>query len=264
MTNAKRLKSMLKNIRQFTKQGLAVLPLSPKSKAPAIAGGVHNATTNEAKINRYFPKNPNSNYGVAIGKEFFVLDIDGDSGKESLRKLLKKHGGLPKTVTVQTARGEHRYFSSDGRKIKNSTGHLGTGLDVKSDGGYVVGPGSVHPSGWRYTFKDERAIDEIGIAKAPGWLLDKITSGSQTGVATVEPIPKLVLERATSYIKAAFEQELARLGKAPKHQRNNCLNTCAFKIGQLIPYGILRVDHGGAITHGKADRLRRYGNRRNH
>ena len=242
MTNAKRLESMLKNIRQFTERGIAVLPLSPKSKAPAIAGGVHNATTNEAKINRYFPKQPNSNYGVAIGKEFFVLDIDGASGKESLRKLTKKHGGLPKTVTVQTARGEHRYFSSGGRKIKNSTGRLGTGLDVKSDGGYVVGPGSVHPSGWRYAFKDERAIDEIGIAKAPGWLLDKITSGGQTGVATVEPIPKLVLERATSYIKAAFEQELARLRKAPKHQRNNCLNTCAFKIGQLIPYGILRVD----------------------
>jgi putative DNA primase/helicase len=61
-------------------------------------------------------------------------------------------------------------------------------------------------------------------------------------VATVEPIPEPMRNRATSYVNAALERELARLGKAPKHQRNNCLNTCAFKIGQLLPYGILTAD----------------------
>jgi putative DNA primase/helicase len=191
MKNAKPRGTKFGSISQFTKRKIAILPLLPKSKAPAVSGGVHNATTDERKVNRYFTEHPDANYGVVVGQGIFVLDVDGVSGKESLRNLIKKHAALPKTVTVQTARGEHRYFRSDGRKIKNSTGHLGTGLDVKSDGGYVVGPGSVHPSGWRYAFKDERAIDEIEIAEAPGWLLDLISSGSQTASATVEVIPKI-------------------------------------------------------------------------
>jgi putative DNA primase/helicase len=32
---------------------------------------------------------------------------------------------------------------------------------------------------------------------------------------------------------------LERLGKAPNHQRNDTLNRAAFKLGQLLPYGIL-------------------------
>ena len=242
MKKAKRLQEILKSISLFTDRKIAILPLLPKEKRPAIVGGVHSATTDETKVNRYFANHPDANYGVAIGSGFFVLDVDGAAGKESLSTLIKKHGGLPKTVTVLTARGEHRYFRGDGRKIKNSTGHLGTGLDVKSDGGYVVGPGSIHPSGKRYAFKDERAIDEIDIAEAPGWLLDLISSGRQKGSVTVEAIPTLMLERATLYMNAAFQRELARLEKAPMHQRNNCLNTCAFKVGQLLAYGILRVE----------------------
>ena len=47
--------------------------------------------------------------------------------------------------------------------------------------------------------------------------------------------------RAKAYADAALRRELDRLGKAPKHQRNDTLNRAAFKLGQLIPYGILDI-----------------------
>ena len=81
MKDAKRSKEVLGIIRQLTARKIAVLPLSPKGKAPAIYGGVHKATTDEKTINRYFDTHPDANYGVAIGTWFFVLDIDGDAGK---------------------------------------------------------------------------------------------------------------------------------------------------------------------------------------
>jgi hypothetical protein len=52
-------------------------------------------------------------------------------------------------------------------------------------------------------------------------------------------IPDAYRDRAAKYADAARQRELDRLGKAPRHQRNNTLNTCAFKLGQFLPHGLL-------------------------
>ena len=51
-------------------------------------------------------------------------------------------------------------------------------------------------------------------------------------------IPAAKLDRARAYAEAARGRELDRLRKAPKHQRNDTLNKAAFKLGQLLPYGL--------------------------
>jgi putative DNA primase/helicase len=52
-------------------------------------------------------------------------------------------------------------------------------------------------------------------------------------------VPAAIRKRVQAYVDAAFTRELDRLQKAPLHQRNNTLNMCAFKIGQLLPYNLL-------------------------
>jgi hypothetical protein len=54
-----------------------------------------------------------------------------------------------------------------------------------------------------------------------------------------EKVPEEYRERALKYANAARQRELERLSKAPKHQRNNTLNKCAFKLGQFLPLGLL-------------------------
>ena len=93
----------------------------------------------------------------------------------SLKELQAEHGRLPKTVTVQTGKGRHRYFRCDGARVGNSAGRLGKGIDIRGEGGYVVAAGSVHASGATYRFVDGRGLDEIAVAPAPKWLLDFVT-----------------------------------------------------------------------------------------
>ena len=164
------------------------------------------------------------------------------AGKASLKELQAEHGRLPRTVTVKTGNGRHLYFRSAGGRVGNSAGRLGKGIDVRGDGGYVVGAGSVHSSGAIYRYVDGRALGEIEVASAPEWLIDLISAPKSTDAVDAEPtvpqIPAAKLDRARAYADAARGRELDRLRKAPKHQRNDTLNKAAFKLGQLLPYGL--------------------------
>ena len=123
----KRSTDILDLVHQFAERDLPVLPLLAEQKRPAIKRGVHGATTNKKELKRYFRNNPQANYGVSTGgtSNIFVLDIDGRAGKHSLSKLISEHGKLPRTVTVLTGSGEHRYFRGNGTPIRNSSGRLG-------------------------------------------------------------------------------------------------------------------------------------------
>jgi putative DNA primase/helicase len=119
---------------------------------------------------------------------------------------------------------------------------LGKGIDVRGDGGYVVGAGSVHSSGVIYRYVEGRGLGEIDVAFAPQWMTDLISAPKSTGAVDTElnvpPVPADKLDRARTYAEAARGRESDRLRKAPKHQRNDTLNMAAFKLGQLLPYGL--------------------------
>jgi Bifunctional DNA primase/polymerase, N-terminal/Primase C terminal 1 (PriCT-1) len=158
---------------ELAEKGLAVFPCQPRAKAPACDAGLHAATTDPERINRWWQAFPDLNIGIATGaaSRVFVLDIDGDDGEASLRKLEGEHSALPPTVEVITGKGRHCYFQFGKHKIGNSAGQLGAGLDIRGDGGYVIAPPSVHPSGRSYAWSVDGASD---FAAAPDWLIAKI------------------------------------------------------------------------------------------
>ena len=112
MKKPKPKKKTIAFVLQFVEQEMPVLPLVEKSKRPSVKHGLHDATTDKAVLKQYFRDHPDANFGVRTGglSDIFVLDIDGPAGKRSLSKLIEKNGPLPKSVTVETANGEHRYF----------------------------------------------------------------------------------------------------------------------------------------------------------
>jgi hypothetical protein len=221
---------------------------SRPGKHPRTLHGVKDATTDRKQIKDWWEKWPKANVGIATGSPsgIFVLDVDGKVGKASLKKLEAKHGRLPRTVTVKTGKGRHLYFRCDGARIGNSVKRLAKGVDVRGDGGYVVGAGSVHSSGAVYRYVEGRGLGEIEVAAAPQCLIDLISAPKFTDAVDTGPnvpsVPADKLDRARAYAEAARERELDRLRKAPKHQRNDTLNMAAFKLGQLAPYGILNLE----------------------
>jgi len=154
----------------LAQRGLAVLPCQPRGKMPACARGVLDATTDSVRINAWWRSVPDLNVGIATGAPsgVFVLDVDGDDGEASLRKLETEHSNLPPTIEVITGKGRHCYFRiGEYGPVKNSAGQIAPGLDVRGDGGYVIAPPSVHPSGRAYAWSVDSAST---FADAPGWL----------------------------------------------------------------------------------------------
>ena len=261
MKNKKKPTKLSRALR-YASNGLAVLPLHTirggrcdcslaakcdhPGKHPRTPNGVKDASTDRKTIKSWWNSWPDANIGIATGRpsNIFVLDVDGDIGKASLKVLKAKHGHLPKTVTVRTGKGRHLYFRCDSARVRNSVGRLGEGIDVRGDGGYVVAGGSVHVSGVEYEFFHQRGLDEIGIAASPDWLLGLVHKDlsnriETTEAANIDPIPEGKLDRARSYADSALLRELERVANAPMHQRNHTLNIAAFRLGQLVPYGIL-------------------------
>ncbi len=93
------------------------------------------------------------NYAVITGSYSGVVVVDADSADAV--GYVEKH--LPTPVRVRSSKGYHFYYRHprSGDIIpnwQNSTVNGGvSGVDLRGDGGYVVGPGSVHSSGAVYS-----------------------------------------------------------------------------------------------------------------
>jgi putative DNA primase/helicase len=140
-------------------------------KHPRTKTGVHDASTDEAKIRLWWGTWEDANIGVVTGIRagFFVLDVDPrEDGDKALASLEIKHGKLPQTRTADTGGGGvHYFFKYPSFHVKNSTGRLGPGLDIKGEMGAIVVAPSLHSSGKRYCWRNWAPI-----AEAPEWFLE--------------------------------------------------------------------------------------------
>jgi hypothetical protein len=113
-----------------------------------------------------------------------VVDLDGIDAEAELRKLELQHGNLPCSVEAITARGRHVYFKMPDTPVRNSAGSIAPGIDVRGDGGYVLVPPSVHPSGRQYCW----SVDSHNVfADAPEWLLARIVTPDKGSVNITPP-----------------------------------------------------------------------------
>jgi hypothetical protein len=150
---------------------------SSPGKHPLTTHGVKDASNDKAVIRAWWRMNPQANVGIVTGAQsgITVLDIDPrHGGRESLRALEEQYGPLPQGPCVQTGGdGEHRYFLHPGPTVKNKVG-LAPGIDIRGDGGYVVGPRSNHTSGQLYLWKPGHRPADFTIPPMPQWLLNRV------------------------------------------------------------------------------------------
>jgi hypothetical protein len=162
----------------YAQRGWAVFPCKPQDKTPATRCGFNDATKNSTKIKRWWYSQPEKNLAIATGAISGVVVVDVDprhDGNKSLTKLEAENGKLPETVLARTGGGgRHLYFRHPGGVLKCRADLLGPGVDIKADGGYVIAPPSVHPSGQSYRWKRTRSPDEIPLADLPEWLLRQL------------------------------------------------------------------------------------------
>lgn len=157
----------------YIKKGISVFPCVPGNKNPLTTNGYKDASFEDHDIKSWWEDVPNANIGVPTGKVngFFVVDVDSKV-KESFEHLKKLK--LPSTYTVSTGNnGLHLYFKHV-EGLKNRTGVL-PGIDIRADGGYVLGVGSI-------TTAPYELINDIELADAPQNLIDLLTQTQKQSV----------------------------------------------------------------------------------
>lgn len=160
-----------------------------KGKHPRPAAWQSRATSDPSLIRAWWGRNPESNIGIACGGpgRLVVVDVDGPEGRATLATLEAEHGALPVTLTSRSGRpdgGEHRFFAVppdlDMAALRNA--RIGPKVDLRTEGGQVVAPPSMHASGARYAWIDL----DTPIAPLPRWLYEVATREAPTPAPPVE------------------------------------------------------------------------------
>jgi hypothetical protein len=168
---------------QYAKLGWHVFPCLPGRKEPfgaLVPRGVKNATKDENQIREWWEKQPQANVALACGQAsgIYVCDIDVSdivSGWESISKAVKDGNHLPQTVMQRTPTGgAHLLFvTNEPPRNHNSKGPddpFFPGVDIRSDGYYIILAPSIHPCGGTYVWEPKHSPWEFTAALWPDWL----------------------------------------------------------------------------------------------
>ncbi len=186
-------------------------------KHPRLSGGLLNASNDERVIKTWWKRWPSSNVGIRTGgvSGIYVIDVDNkrsvdlgngilvSEGENSLREKALDLGSLPDTLTSQTGSGGlHLLYSypitdlekkellvQENATFGNRAGILPS-VDTRGDGGYIVGPPSLHQSGNLYRWIEE----DQPIASLPdGWMTFLKSSSSESCKISLENLDGLII-----------------------------------------------------------------------
>jgi putative DNA primase/helicase len=145
----------LLNVGDLWARGWSLIPLKPRDKSPAIPSwtAYQHRPASYDQLETWFAPPRGWNVGVVTGRVsgIFVIDCDSPDALQWAEEHLP-----PCDLRVRTAKGVHLYLPYSGdrpmrNKVRVRFGGRPLDLDFRAEGGYVVGPGSTHPSGHFYT-----------------------------------------------------------------------------------------------------------------
>lgn len=197
--------------------GFRVFPIEPNTKRPkAGLPWKAAATSDPAEIETWWAENPDYNIGVAAGQGLLVVDADTKDGKPGLDSLaMLDMTGLPQSLRVATPSGGVHVYLRSVKQHRNRVDSLPNypGIDIRSDAGYVLGPGSTL-DGKAYT-----PLSEVPphISDSPDWFDADLANAPQHRMAsTAQPLVDLDrpenVARATSWLTDTAPEALQGAG----------------------------------------------------
>lgn len=161
---------------KLAKNGYKVFPCNPATKAPmGKLKWKQVATTDLEQINAWWGRWPEAMPGLPTGSAngVSVVDLDMHDNKDGITAYQNLGLDTEASVTiVRTAGGGlHLYFDHQ-EGIRNST--TKAGIDVRGEGGYVIGPGAVGKAGTYTIEKGDLTIAKLLASSFPKTLLQKV------------------------------------------------------------------------------------------
>ncbi len=224
-------------VAQAERDALFVLPacVDPAKKHPAIEWKhLQDRRPTDAEITEWLERYPRRNgvylTGPVLGR--FILDCDGREATEWVRNQ-----GVPTTQVVRTRKGYHIHFKYPEFRVFNPVGAIHPGVDVRGFGGVAVAVGSIHQSGFRYSWARGRAPQDVPLSAAPEWLRTWLREYATRRESIFHLKPRPFSGEASNWARRAINAELEQLTVTPKGSRNAALARAAYKLGQLVGGG---------------------------
>lgn len=159
-------------------------------KHPRTRNGLKDGSTDPKQIHAWLAQWPESNWAICTGKTL-VIDVDiHKGGGETWAKLTE---GKPReqldTVRQKTGSGggHFLYLNPPEHMFRNTSGHLGPGIDTRGVDGYIVAPPSNHVSGGVYEWIKGYAPHEHDVLPLPDFLV-QLLKGKKNGHAGLVPL----------------------------------------------------------------------------
>ncbi|WP_097323228.1 bifunctional DNA primase/polymerase [Paractinoplanes atraurantiacus] len=159
-----------------------------------------------------------------------VLDIDPRNGGAVLPDL------MPPTRCARSGSGGwHLHYRHPGGRLAGKL-HGHPGIDIKSDGGYVVGPPSTHPStGQPYRWVGDRAEVEM----PPPLIAACRPAEAPSAGSPVTTLTPTTNGRGISSPAALLAAHLDAIARAPEGRRRNTLYGVARGVARMVAAGAL-------------------------
>ena len=179
----------------YAAAGLYVFPCVAGAKSPAISGGWAAATNDPGRVAELWDAYPNANIGCSPHLSgHCVIDIDPPIGEANLSQLEGEHEPLPESSRIDTPRGGTHYWFEGA--LPSSVGRLGTNIDTRGIGGYVLLPPSSTPDG-QYTG------ELSSFAPLPGWIRSVMAIREHTKAEAASDVVDLPanIDRAAAHLR---------------------------------------------------------------
>jgi Bifunctional DNA primase/polymerase, N-terminal/AAA domain len=195
-------------------RGFSVIPLDhpaettqtdPKriGKVPVLSSwkAFQSARATDDNLQAWFGNGQRRNIAIVTGAVSSVVVVDCDSPEA----IAWADQHLPATeMRTRTGRGgEHRFYQHPGipvrNKVKIQTDQARLALDVRGDGGFVVGPGSVHETGVVYEKLGQWPAVEALPVFDPTWIAAPASPTTPSNTV-LERNRNHILTRARAYL----------------------------------------------------------------
>lgn len=184
-------------------------------KHPRTEHGLRDASTDPDVIRKWWRRWPRANIAVVGGRasNLVIIDFDFPKGaEEELRRLETKYGPFPESATVKTGNGLHVYLQHPGgRRIPSGTSILGSGVDIRADGGYAIAPPSFHYRGREYMWLTAPKVP-ADIQPMPDWMIEFFDNREVERQKSIE-------ERRTHHVAASSKGRSKALTLEDKKRR---------------------------------------------
>ena len=178
---------------EYVDSGWSVLPVRPEEKRPYMTNWLQYTKTRapKAMVDSWFTNLAGAGVGVVTGRisNMVVLDVEHDC-PYPIEELLKRY---PTQMIAKSGGGGYHLFylyPTNQTRVANRV-RIFEGADLRADGGFIVLPPTMHPSGNRYEWVKRGPLGAFPVAllelqaqprvQGDGWITEALRGVSEGG-----------------------------------------------------------------------------------